>query len=212
MIPAVPECPVGWAGGVLHREVAGRRRPVRTFEEGSGMPEHLESRGRGHGAVGRTSSRWFQRVAAIRGALDGAGHADVPIMSYAAEYAFAFYGPFRDAADSAPARGRPSRPPDGSRQCRRGPTGGPGGHRGGGRHRHGEAGAANLDIIHRVKRETGWPVAAYHVSGEYAALMAAAERGWLDEERVMMEALTSIARAGADIILTYWARQAAERL
>jgi porphobilinogen synthase len=68
-----------------------------------------------------------------------------------------------------------------------------------------------LDVIHRVKRETGWPVAAYHVSGEYAAIMAAAQRGWLDGERAMEEALLAIARAGADVIITYWAREFARR-
>ena len=70
---------------------------------------------------------------------------------------------------------------------------------------------AYLDIIRRVKDETGWPVAAYHVSGEYAALVAAAERGWLDCDRAMEEVLVSIARAGADVILTYWAREFARR-
>jgi porphobilinogen synthase len=152
------------------------------------------------------------RVAAIRSALDDGGHAAVPVMSYAAKYASAFYGPFREAADSAPGTGDrrgyqmdPSNGDEALREVRADI----------------EEGAdivmvkpalAYLDIIRRVKTETGWPVAAYHVSGEYAALMAAAERGWLDEERVMMEALVSIARAGADVILTYWARQAAARL
>jgi len=70
---------------------------------------------------------------------------------------------------------------------------------------------AYLDVIHRVKTETGWPVAAYHVSGEYAAIMAAAEQGWLDGNRAMEEALLSIARAGADVVITYWAREFARR-
>ncbi len=151
------------------------------------------------------------RVGAIREALDDADHDQVPIMSYAAKYASAFYGPFRDAADSAPAsgdrRGYQMDPPNGDEALR-------------------EVWAdidegadiilvkpalAYLDIIRRVKDETSWPVAAYHVSGEYAALVAAGERGWLDFERAMEEVLVSIARAGADVILTYWAREFARR-
>jgi porphobilinogen synthase len=152
------------------------------------------------------------RVGAIRSALDRAGHESVPIMSYAAKYASAFYGPFRDAADSAPGegdrKGYQMDPANGDEALREVWA-------------DIEEGAdivmvkpalAYLDIIRRVKTATGWPVAAYHVSGEYAALMAAAERGWLDEEAVMMEALVSIARAGADVILTYWARRAARIL
>lgn len=151
------------------------------------------------------------RVAAIREALDEAGHEQVAIMSYAAKYASAFYGPFREAADSAPSHGdRRGYQMDVANQD--------------------EAlrevwadieeGAdivmvkpalTYLDVIHRVKDETGWPVAAYHVSGEYAAIMAAAERGWLDGDRAMREALLAIARAGADVILTYWAREFARR-
>ena len=152
------------------------------------------------------------RVAAIREALDEADLAHVPILSYAAKYASAFYGPFRDAADSAPAFGDrrgyqmdPANQDEALREV----------------WKDIDEGAdivmvkpalAYLDVIHRVKSETGWPVAAYHVSGEYAAIMAAAERGWLDEERAMMEALVSIARAGADIIISYWARKAAALL
>ncbi len=152
------------------------------------------------------------RVKAIREALDEAGHASLPIMSYAAKYASSFYGPFRDAADSAPAfgdrRGYQMDPANQDEALREA-------------HRDIEEGAdivmvkpalPYLDVIQRVKVETGWPLAAYQVSGEYAAIMAAVERGWLDEERVMMEALLSIARAGADVIITYWARQAARRL
>jgi porphobilinogen synthase len=152
------------------------------------------------------------RVGAIREALDDEGYDELPIMSYAAKYASAFYGPFRDAADSTPAFGD-------RRAYQMDP------------HNQDEAlrevwadieeGAdivmvkpalPYLDIVHRVKEETGWPVAAYHVSGEYAALMAAAERGWLDRDRVMMESLVSMARAGADILITYWALEAATRL
>lgn len=152
------------------------------------------------------------RVWAIRQALDDEGFDELPIMSYAAKYASAFYGPFRDAADSTPAFGDrrayqmdPANQDEAMREV----------------WADIEEGAdivmvkpalPYLDIVHRVKEETGWPVAAYHVSGEYAALMAAAERGWLDGDRVMMEALVSMARAGADILITYWALEAAVRL
>jgi porphobilinogen synthase len=146
------------------------------------------------------------RVGAIRAALDDTGFADLPVMSYAAKYASAFYGPFRDAADSAPAfgdrRGYQMDPANGDEALREVWA-------------DLEEGAdivlvkpalPYLDVIRRVKEETGAPVAAYHVSGEYAALMAAAERGWLDEEAAMTEALVSMRRAGADILVTYWAR------
>jgi porphobilinogen synthase len=152
------------------------------------------------------------RVGAIREALDHAGFSHLPIMSYAAKYASGFYGPFRDAAGSTPAFGDrrgyqmdPANQDEALREV----------------WQDIDEGAdivmvkpalPYLDVIQRVKSETGWPVAAYHVSGEYAAVMAAVERGWLDERRVMTEALTSIARAGADIIITYWARQAAAAL
>ncbi len=151
------------------------------------------------------------RVGAIRAALDDRGFDQVGILSYAAKYASAFYGPFRDAADSAPAFGDrkgyqmdPANQDEALREV----------------WADIEEGAdivmvkpalAYLDVIHRVKRETGWPVAAYHVSGEYASIMAAAERGWLDGERAMEEALLSIARAGADMVITYWAREFARR-
>jgi porphobilinogen synthase len=152
------------------------------------------------------------RVGAIREALDEEGFSHVPIMSYAAKYASGFYGPFRDAAGSTPAfgdrRGYQMDPANQNEALRE-------------VWQDIDEGAdvvmvkpalPYLDVIQRVKSETGWPVAAYHVSGEYAAVMAAVERGWLDEQRVMMESLTSIARAGADIIITYWARQAAAAL
>jgi porphobilinogen synthase len=151
------------------------------------------------------------RVGALRDALDEAGFSQLPIMNYAAKYASAFYGPFRDAAGSAPAsgdrRGYQMDPANGDEALREVWA-------------DVEEGAdilmvkpalAYLDIIHRVKVETGWPVAAYHVSGEYAAIMAAAERGWLDGAAAMTEALLSIRRAGADLILTYWAQEFARR-
>lgn len=147
------------------------------------------------------------RVAAIRGTLDAAGFVDVAILSYAAKYASAFYGPFRDAADSAPQFGdRQSYqmdPANGAEAVREALMD------------VGEGAdivmvkpaLACLDIIWRVKEATGHPVCGYHVSGEYAAILAAAERGWLDGRRAMTEALTSIRRAGADLIVTYWARE-----
>jgi len=147
------------------------------------------------------------RVAAIRAALDRDAFPHVPIMSYAAKYASAFYGPFRDAADSTPTSGDrkayqmdPANASEALREVRADL-------------REGadivmvKPALPYLDVIQRIRQEIDAPLAAYHVSGEYAALMAAVERGWLEERAVMTEALTSIRRAGADLILTYWARQ-----
>ena len=149
------------------------------------------------------------RVAAIRAALDTAGHSDTAILSYAAKYASAFYGPFREAAESTPKtgdrRGYQMDPANGAEALREvtldldegadailvKPAG------------------PYLDIVRRVKETTGYPVGAYQVSGEYAMLLAAAERGWLDRDRAMMESLIGIRRAGADFILTYFATAAA---
>jgi len=152
------------------------------------------------------------RVGRIRDKLDGAGFTQVAIMAYAAKYCSAFYGPFREAADSTPAFGD--------------------------RHSH-QMDPANveealrevaldldegadivmvkpavhyLDVISRIKAEFGVPTAAYHVSGEYAMLKAAARNGWIDEPRAMMETLTAIRRAGADLLITYYAREAARAL
>ena len=152
------------------------------------------------------------RVQAIRSILDGSGYAHIPIMSYAAKYASAFYGPFRDAADSAPQfgdrKGYQMDPPNARealRECRMDI----------------QEGAdiimvkpalPYLDIIWQVKNGLGYPVAAYNVSGEFSMIRAAAEKGWIDEKRVMMEALISIARAGADMIITYFAKDAARNL
>jgi porphobilinogen synthase len=152
------------------------------------------------------------RVMAIRRALDDAGRSDVVIVSYAAKYASAFYGPFREAAESAPAFGD-----------RRGYQMDPGNAREALREVEADIaeGAdvvmvkpalAYLDVVRRVRERFDVPVAAYSVSGEYSMIKAAAERGWLDEERVALEALLSIRRAGADIILTYFAKQLARRL
>ncbi|MSR23135.1 MAG: porphobilinogen synthase [Gemmatimonadetes bacterium] len=150
------------------------------------------------------------RVGVIRDALDDAGFLELPIMSYAAKYASAFYGPFREAAQSAPAfgdrRGYQMDPANAEEALREAFA-------------DLEEGAdiilvkpalAYLDVIRMVKDETGAPVAAFHVSGEYAAIMAAIERGWLDE-RAMTEALLSIRRAGADVVISYWAREFARR-
>jgi porphobilinogen synthase len=152
------------------------------------------------------------RVGAIRAALDERGFEQVAIMSYAAKYWSAFYGPFRDAADSAPKFGdRRSHQmdPANAREALREVE------------QDIEEGAdivmvkpalLYLDVIARVKDRFGMPTAAYHVSGEYSMLKAAGRNGWIDEPRAMAETLTSIARAGADIIITYYAREAARLL
>jgi porphobilinogen synthase len=157
------------------------------------------------------------RVAAIRQALDGAGFSDVPILSYAAKFAGAFYGPFRDAAESAPREG-PGVPRD-----RKGYQMDPGNAREAMREvaLDVEEGAdmvmvkpavPYLDIVRMVRDRFDLPLAAYHVSGEYAMIKAAAERGWIDEQRVMLETLLCCRRAGADLVLTYYAREAASAL
>jgi porphobilinogen synthase len=151
-------------------------------------------------------------VGAIREALDDAGHADVPIMSYAAKYESAFYGPFRDAADGAPAFGdrrHYQMDPANAREATREVA------------LDVEQGAdilmvkpalPYLDVVSQVRESFDRPVAAYNVSGEYAMLHAAAENGWLDLEATAYESLLSIKRAGADLILTYFAEGVAERL
>ncbi len=152
------------------------------------------------------------RIGYLRRALDAAGYAQVPIMSYAAKYASAFYGPFREAAESTPAFGDrrsyqmdPANGLEALREVRLDVSEGadilmvkPAG--------------AYLDIIAAVKRDTGMPLAAYQVSGEYSMIKAAAERGWIDGERAMLESLVAIARAGADLIITYFAIDAARLL
>ena len=152
------------------------------------------------------------RVAAIRAALDADGHRDVAILSYAAKFASAFYGPFRDAAESTPAfgdrRSYQMDPPNAREALRE--------------MRLDLAEGADvlmvkpalpyLDVLAAARREFDVPLAAYHVSGEYAMLKAAAERGWLDGERAMAEALLAIKRAGADWILTYAAKEIAPTL
>ncbi len=152
------------------------------------------------------------RVSAIRDALDDEGYENIPIMAYSAKYASAFYGPFREAAESAPQFGDrrsyqmdPANSEEALREVALDI----------------EEGAdivmvkpalSYLDVIHQVKTEFQMPVAAYNVSGEYAMIKAAAQNGWIDEKRVALEALTSIKRAGADIILTYFAKSVVEWL
>ncbi len=147
------------------------------------------------------------RVATIRAALDGSGFSRVAILSYAVKFASAFYGPFREAAESAPQFGDrrtyqmdPANGDEALREARQDV----------------EEGAdmlmvkpamPNLDLIWRVKQATGYPVCAYHVSGEFAAVAAAGERGWLDADRAFAESLIAMKRAGADCIITYWAKQ-----
>jgi len=152
------------------------------------------------------------RVAEIRNTLDEADFSHIPIMSYAAKYCSAYYGPFREAADSAPQfgdrRSYQMDPANGLEAVREATM-------------DAEEGAdiimvkpalPYLDIIYRIREEVDLPVAAYHVSGEYAMIKAADKMGWIDAQKVMMESLTAIKRAGADMILTYFALEAAEVL
>jgi porphobilinogen synthase len=148
------------------------------------------------------------RVGAIRHQLDEEGHSGVPIIAYSAKYASAFYGPFREAVDSTPEfgdrRGYQMNPANAAEAVREAkldldegadmvmvkPAG------------------PYLDVVWRVKQETGAPVAAYQVSGEYSSLKAAAANGWIDERAAVIEALTGIRRAGADVVVTYYAKEA----
>ena len=152
------------------------------------------------------------RVAAIRATLDSAGLADTPIMSYAAKFASAFYGPFREAAESPPQFGdRKTYQMDfaNAEEALREVA------------LDIEEGAdivmvkpgiAYLDLVYRVKAQFGYPVAVYNVSGEYSMVKAAAQKGWLDEKATVMEMLMAFRRAGANVILTYWAKDAARWL
>jgi len=152
------------------------------------------------------------QVGAIRDALDGEGYEHVAIMSYAVKYASAFYGPFRDAAGSTPAFGdRRSYQMD-SANAREAIREAELDYTEGADILMVKPATTYLDIIRAVRDRFDLPVAAYHVSGEYAMIKAAAERGWIDEGRVMLETLTGIRRAGADIIITYYAREAAAAL
>jgi porphobilinogen synthase len=151
------------------------------------------------------------QVAAIRGALDGAGHPEVAILAYSAKYASSFYGPFREAVDSSLQGDRrtyqqdPANAREGVREALLDVA----------------EGAdivmvkpalGYLDVVRRVRLAVDVPVAAYNVSGEYAMVEAAAGNGWIDRERAIIEVLTSIRRAGADVVLTYWAAEAARLL
>jgi porphobilinogen synthase len=149
------------------------------------------------------------RVAALRSALDEAGFSETPIVSYAAKYASAFYGPFREAAESTPSFGDrrgyqmdPANVREALRECEQDVA----------------EGAdvlivkpalPNLDVIRAVRERFDLPVAAYNVSGEYAIVKAAAARGWLDERQAAIESLTAIKRAGADFVVSYWAKELA---
>jgi porphobilinogen synthase len=149
------------------------------------------------------------RVAALREALDDAGFEQTPIVSYAAKYASAFYGPFREAAESTPAFGDrrgyqmdPANVREALRECEQDVA----------------EGAdvlmvkpamPNLDVIRALREDFDLPIAAYNVSGEYAMLKAAAAKGWLDERQAAVESLTAIKRAGADFIVSYWAKELA---
>jgi porphobilinogen synthase len=149
------------------------------------------------------------RVAAIRAALDEEGHGSTPIVSYAAKYASAFYGPFREAADSTPAFGDrrgyqmdPANVREAVRECALDVAEG--------------ADALlvkpalpNLDVLRAVRERFDLPVGAYNVSGEYAMLKAAGARGWLDERQAAVESLTAIVRAGADLVVSYWTKELA---
>ena len=163
-------------------------------------------------AVVAPSGMMDGQVRAIRAALDGAGHAQVSIMAYSVKYSSAYYGPFREAAECAPQFGDraayqqdPANAAESLREVLLDLEEGadlvmvkPAG--------------AYLDIVRRVRDAVDVPVAAYQVSGEYAMVEAAAQNGWIDRNRVIMESLTAIRRAGADIVLTYWATEVATRL
>jgi porphobilinogen synthase len=152
------------------------------------------------------------QVGAIREALDDAGFAHVAIMSYAVKYASAFYGPFREAADSAPAFGDRRAYQMDAANAREALREAELDYTEGADILMVKPATAYLDIVRAVRDRFDLPVAAYHVSGEYAMIKAAAERGWIDEQRVMLETLTGIKRAGADIIITYYAREAVSAL
>ncbi|GAB6157766.1 porphobilinogen synthase [Desulfotomaculum varum] len=152
------------------------------------------------------------RVAAIRARLDAEGYSDIPIMAYSAKYASAYYGPFREVAGSTPQFGDRKTyqmdPANGDEALRE-------------TAQDIAEGAdivmvkpalAYMDIIRRIKEQFGYPVAAYNVSGEYAMVKAAAQKGWLDEQRIVLETLTGLKRAGADIIITYHALEVARWL
>ncbi|HEY0430373.1 MAG TPA: porphobilinogen synthase [Pyrinomonadaceae bacterium] len=152
------------------------------------------------------------QVGAIRDALDDAGHENVAVMAYAAKYASGFYGPFRDAADSAPAFGDRRAYQMDAANAREAMLEAELDYSEGADILMVKPATCYLDIVKMLRDQFDLPIAAYHVSGEYAMIKAAARNGWIDEQRVMMETLTSIKRAGADIILTYYAREAIQAI
>ncbi|MDQ2936631.1 MAG: porphobilinogen synthase [Acidobacteriota bacterium] len=152
------------------------------------------------------------QVGAIRAALDDAGFAQVAIMAYAVKYASAFYGPFREAADSAPAFGDRRAYQMDAANAREAMREAELDYIEGADILMVKPATVYLDILTTLREQFDLPLAAYHVSGEYAMIKAAAQNGWIDGPRVMMETLTSIKRAGADIILTYFAREAVRAL
>ena len=152
------------------------------------------------------------QVAAIREALDAAGFEHIPIMSYAVKYASAFYGPFREAAGSTPSFGDRRAYQMDAANAREALREAELDYAEGADILLVKPATCYLDIMKMVRDRFDLPLAAYHVSGEYAMIKAAAQRGWIDEHRVMMETLTSIRRAGADIIITYYAREAARAI
>jgi porphobilinogen synthase len=152
------------------------------------------------------------QVGAIREALDDSGFEHVAIMAYAVKYASAFYGPFREAAESAPAFGDRRAYQMDSPNAREAMREAELDYSEGADILMVKPATVYLDILKMVRDRFDLPLAAYHVSGEYAMIKAAAQKGWIDETRVMMETLTSIKRAGADIILTYYAREAIKAL
>jgi porphobilinogen synthase len=191
---------------------AGGRLDVANDETLQGLARQCVSHARAGADMVAPSGMMDGMVGAIRGGLDEAGFSWLPIMSYAAKYASAFYGPFRDAAESPPQFGDRSSyqmdPANGMEALREVGL-------------DVEEGAdivmvkpalAYLDIVRRVRDRFDVPIAAYNVSGEFAMVKAAAQKGWIDEQRVVLETLTSIKRAGADMILTYHAPDAAKWL
>lgn len=152
------------------------------------------------------------QVLSIRDALDEAGFEHIPIMAYAVKFASAFYGPFREAADSAPAFGDRRAYQMDAANAREAMREAELDYAEGADVLMVKPATVNLDVLRMIRDQFDIPLAAYHVSGEYAMIKAAAQRGWIDEQRVMMETLLSIKRAGADIILTYYAREAARAL
>ncbi|MCW2959382.1 MAG: delta-aminolevulinic acid dehydratase [Solirubrobacterales bacterium] len=197
--------------GILHTTAAG----ITTVDNDASLPllaRTAVAQAQAGADVIAPSDMMDGRVAAIRAALDDAGYQDVPIMSYSSKFASAFYGPFREAADSTPSdgdrRGYQMDPANGDEAVRESLL-------------DVEEGAdilmvkpalPYLDVIWRVKQASRMPVCAYNVSGEYAMVKAAAAAGHIDERAVVLETLTAIRRAGADIVITYHAKDAASWL